>query len=125
MLQWANRKMMIQFTQHKQFVLKSEVVKTFFRTFALLHMQDSLHARVAQGKSSGADAAMFKFTFGLQILLFMLIYGYGQCLDKNLQEEVHLFDWELLQQELEDFIQNNETNCKRDFSFCFENEDKQ
>ncbi len=68
---------------------------------------------------------MFKFTFGLQILLFMLIYGYGQSLDKNLQEEVHLFDWELLQQELEDFIQNNETNCKREFSFCFENEDKQ
>ena len=40
-------------------------------------------------------------------------------------EEVLLFDWELLQQEIDDYIGINVTKCDRNNALCFQDKEDQ
>ena len=40
-------------------------------------------------------------------------------------EEVQLFDWELLQQEIDDYISMNSTNCDETNALCFQDKEDQ
>ena len=39
--------------------------------------------------------------------------------DETFREEVQLFDWELLQQEIEDYLFSNQSKCEIENAFCF------
>ena len=43
----------------------------------------------------------------------------------NSKEEVQLFDWELLQQEIDDYISMNSTNCDETNALCFQDKEDQ
>ena len=40
-------------------------------------------------------------------------------------EEVLLFDWELLQQEIDEYLGINVTNCDRNSALCFQDKEDQ
>ena len=43
----------------------------------------------------------------------------------NSKEEVQLFDWELLQQEIDGYISMKNESCDKNYALCFQNKEDQ